>query len=53
MAETPNGFVADLSIEKVKHKRYTMKDIAGLENRINGIEYYASLSMLEQKAETW
>jgi len=50
--EAPNGYVADLSIEKVKHKRYTMKDIAGLENRINGIEYYASLSMLEQKADS-
>ena len=50
--EAPNGYVADLSIEKVKHKRYTMKDIAGLENRINGIEYYASLSLLEQKADS-
>jgi hypothetical protein len=50
--EAPNGYVADLNIEKVKHKRYTMKDIAGLESRINGIEYYASLSMLEQKADS-
>jgi hypothetical protein len=50
--ETPEGTVSDLSIEKVKHKRYTMKDIAGLESRINGIEYYASLSMLEQKASS-
>jgi hypothetical protein len=50
--EAPNGTVSDLSIDKVKHKRYTMKDIAGLESRINGIEYYASLSMLEQKASS-
>jgi len=50
--ETPEGTVSDLSIEKVKHKRYTMKDIAGLESRINGIEYYTSLSMLEQKASS-
>lgn len=50
--EAPNGTVPDLSIEKVKHKRYTMQDIAGLENRINNVEYYTSLSLLEQKAQT-
>ena len=49
--EAPNGYVSDLNIEKVKHKRYTMQDIAGLENRINQVEYYTSLSMLEQKAQ--
>ena len=47
--EAPSGTIADLSIDKVKHKRYTMQDIAGLENRINGIEYYTSLNLLEQK----
>ena len=50
--EAPNGYVSDLSISKVKHKRYTMQDIAGLENRINQIEYYTSLSLLEQKASS-
>jgi hypothetical protein len=50
--EAPNGTVSDLSIEKVKHKRYTMQDIAGLENRINNIQYYASLNLLEQKASS-
>jgi len=50
--EAPTGFVADLSVEKVKHKRYTMQDIAGLENRINQVEYYTSLSLLEQKTQT-
>ena len=49
--EAPSGFVSDLAIEKVKHKRYTMQDIATLENRINNVEYYTSLSMLEQKAQ--
>ena len=48
--EAPSGTVGDLSIDKVKHKRYTMQDIAGLENRINNIEYYTSLNLLEQKA---
>ena len=50
--EAPNGFVSDLSIQKVKHKRYTMQDVAGLEQRINNIEYYTSLSLLEQKASS-
>ena len=50
--ETPTGTSADLSIEKVKHKRYTMQDISGLENRINNIEYYTSLSLLEQNTHT-
>jgi hypothetical protein len=49
--EAPNGFVPDLSIDKVKHKRYTMQDIAGLEDRINNVEYYTSLSLLEQNAQ--
>jgi len=48
--EAPSGSVPNLSIEKVKHKRYTMEDIAGLEKRINNVEYYASLSQLEQTA---
>ena len=50
--EAPSGTIGDLSIDKVKHKRYTMQDIAGLENRINNIEYYASLNLLEQKTTT-
>ena len=50
--EAPNGFVPDLSVVKVKHKRYTMQDIAGIESRINNLEYYASLSLLEQNANS-
>lgn len=50
--ETPPGVLSNLSIEKVKHKRYTMQDIAGLESRINQVEYYTSLSLLEQKASS-
>ena len=50
--EAPNGYISDLSINKVKHKRYTMQDIAGLETRINNVEYYTSLSQLEQSAQS-
>ena len=50
--EVTNGAVPDLSIEKVQHKRYTMQDIAGLESRIDQVEYYTSLNLLEQKAQS-
>ena len=37
---------------KYDNKRYTMKDIGKLEKRINHLEYYTSLSLLEQSAST-
>lgn len=49
--EAPTGVTPNLSIQKVKHKRYTMQDIAGLETRINNLEYYTSLNLLEQNAQ--
>jgi len=44
----PNGRT-DLSIkiEPVRIRRFTMKDIKGLESRIDNLEYYTSLSLLE------
>lgn len=40
---------ADLAIkiDPVRVRRYTMKDIQGLESRIGNLEYYTSLSLLE------
>lgn len=35
-------------VTKVENKRYTMRDIGALEKRIENIEYYTSLSLLEQ-----
>lgn len=35
-------------IETHENKRYTMRDIGKLENRINNLEYYTSLSLVEQ-----
>ena len=32
---------------KTDHKRYTMKDIAKLDNRLSNVEFYTSLSLLE------
>ena len=37
----------DISVELSAHKRYRMKDISKLEDRIRNIEYYTSLSLLE------
>jgi hypothetical protein len=37
----------DAKVEFVQHKRYQMKDIYNLENRIKNLEYYTTLSLLE------
>jgi predicted small secreted protein len=50
--EAPIGKLPDLSVEKVQHRRYTMADIAGLDTRINRVEYYTSLNSLEQNANS-
>jgi hypothetical protein len=38
--------------KKVENKRYTMRDIGRLESRINTLEYYTSLSLLEQETQS-
>jgi len=45
---------ADLKayIEQVRTKRYTMKDIGGLEKRIANLEYYTALSLLEKESKS-
>lgn len=43
---TPN----EVTITMVDNKRYTMRDIGKLEKRINSIEYYTSLTLLEKEA---
>jgi len=42
---------SDVVITPFRNKRYTMKDIGRLEDRIKTLEYYTSLSMLERDAE--
>ena len=42
---------SDVVITPFRNKRYTMKDIGRLEDRIKTLEYYTSLSMLEKDAE--
>jgi hypothetical protein len=42
----------DVTIEFRANKRYTMLDIGKLEDRIAGLEYYTSLSLLEAKTSS-
>ena len=40
--------VQDIQIEYHDNRRYTMRDIGKLEKRVKNLEYYTSLSLLEQ-----
>ena len=40
----------EVGIQLIDNKRYTMRDIGKLDKRINSLEYYTSLSLLEQQA---
>lgn len=41
---------SNVAVTYHEHKRYTMRDIGALEKRINNLEYYSALSLLEQQA---
>lgn len=41
--------VTDATVTKIDNKRYTMRDIGKLEKRIDNLEYYTTLSLLEQE----
>jgi hypothetical protein len=41
---------SDIDVRYINNRRYTMKDIGGLDQRIGNLEYYTSLSLLEQNA---
>jgi hypothetical protein len=43
---------SDLIIKKQDNKRYTMRDIGRLEKRIENVEYYTQLSLLETQAQS-
>jgi len=43
--------VSDISVKYMDNKRYTMRDIGKLEKRINNLEYYTQLSLLEKQAK--
>lgn len=49
--EAPRGVKPNLRIIKNKARRWTMGDISGINKRIDNIEYYTALNMLEQTAQ--
>ncbi len=40
----------DISIKPIENKRYTMRDIGNIEKRLENVEYYTQLSLLEAAA---
>ena len=42
----------DIAVRFIENKRYTMRDIGKLEARIENLEYYTKLSLLENKTAT-
>jgi hypothetical protein len=43
-------FASNVVLNYIENKRYTMRDIGALDNRIGQLEYYASLSQLDSQA---
>jgi hypothetical protein len=51
-SEVPKESAANLSIEKILHKNWIKQDITDLQTRVNNLEYYSSLSLLESNAQS-
>ena len=43
------GNTANVEIQYINNRRYTIRDIGGIEKRVENLEYYNSLSLLEQE----
>ena len=43
--------ISDVQAERVNNRRYTMSDIGNIETRLSNVEYYVSLTLLEQEAD--
>jgi len=41
----------DIEVKRVENKRFTMKDIGRLENRVKTLEFYTTLNLLERDAQ--
>jgi hypothetical protein len=49
---TGESSLTNIAIQKISHKTWKMKNISDLESRVNNIEYYTSLSLLEKNAQS-
>ena len=45
--------IDDVSFEKTDNRRFTMRDIGSIERRLNQVEYYTALSLLEKDAQSF
>ncbi len=43
----------DVQVKVIDNRRYTMRDIGKLEERINNLEYYVALNLLEQDTQSF
>ena len=43
---------SDVGIKLIENKRYTMRDLGRVENRLNDIEYFTTLSLLENEIDS-
>ena len=50
--ENAGSTTPNLSVDRIIHKRWAKNDITDLESRVNNLEYYTSLSILEQNAQS-
>ena len=50
--ENTSVMTPNMSMDRVLHKRWAKKDISDLESRVNNLEYYTSMSLLEQNAQS-
>jgi len=44
--------IKNIDVNSVSHKRYRMKDIQRIEERLKNVEYYTSLSLLENETKS-
>lgn len=49
-AKVANRYDYAVTVDVKQNRRYTMRDIAGIESRINVLEYYTALNLLEKNA---
>lgn len=49
---TQTSDTPDVKFEYIDNKRYTMRDIGTLEKRLNQVEYYTALNLLEQETKS-
>ena len=45
--------IDDVTFEKTDNRRFTMRDIGSIERRLNQVEYYTALSLLEKDAQSF